>query len=87
VGKPGGCVGARANRKLGGGVRVGAGDGVGCVLIRAAKILASCWSAATWLSLVEDIREAGEGCWRAAVRSRAAAITRSGVEDAVGMAS
>jgi hypothetical protein len=63
--------------KLGETVGVAAGDGTGCVLVPVAKMLASCWSAATWPSLAGESGEVGDGCWRAGMRSRAAAIDYS----------
>ena len=45
------------------------------------KIVDSCCRAACWLSLMGESGEAGNGCKRALVKSRAAAMTTSVEED------
>jgi hypothetical protein len=48
-------------------------------------MLASWWSAVSWLSLAGESGEAGDGCWRARMRSLEAATARS-VKEAVSTA-
>jgi hypothetical protein len=45
-------------RKPGGTVGVVAGDGVGSKFVTIARMLASCWSVANWLSLAGESGEA-----------------------------
>ena len=68
--KPGGTVGVLATV-----VGVGILAGHGSVI--ALKIVDSCCRAACWLSLMGESGEAGDGCKRAAVKSRAAAMAAS----------
>ena len=72
--KPGGTVGVLATV-----VGVGILAGPGSVI--ALKIVDSCCRAACWLSLMGESGEAGDGCKRALVKSRAAAMATSVEED------
>jgi hypothetical protein len=81
----GGGAATKAGANLGSVGKHGGTVDVGCIVVKVAKMLASRWSAATWLLLVRESEEAGDKCWRAVVRSRAAAMARS-AEDAVGIA-
>ena len=72
--KPGGTVGVLATV-----VGVGMLAGPGSVI--ALKIVDSCCRAACWLSLMGESGEAGDGCMRALVKSRAAARATSIEED------
>ena len=49
------------------------------------KIVDSCSKAACWLSLMGESGEAGDGCKRALVKSRAAAIAASVVDGDFGI--
>ena len=51
-------------------------------LVVFAKIVASCCSAACWLSVVGDNGDAAAGFWSARMRSCAAAVAASAEEDA-----
>ena len=72
--KPGGTVGVLATV-----VGVGILAGPGSVI--AFKSVDSCCRAACWLSLMGESGEAGKGCKRAEVKSRAAAMAASVDED------
>ena len=72
--KPGGTVGVLAPV-----VGVGILAGPGSVILL--KIVDSCCKAACWLSLMGESGEAGHGCKRALVKSRAAATAASVEED------
>ena len=72
--KPGGTVGVLATV-----VGVGIFAGPGSVI--ALKMVESCCRAACWLSLMGERGEAGDGCKRALVKSRAAAMATSVEED------
>jgi len=72
--KPGGTVGVLATV-----VGVGILAGPGSVI--ALKIVDSSCRAACWLSLMGESGEAGDGCKRALVKSRAAAMATSVEED------
>jgi len=75
--KPGGTVGVLAP-VVGVGILAGSGS------VIALKIVDSCCRAACWLSLMGESGEAGDGCMRALVKSRAAAMAAS-VEEIFGM--
>jgi len=72
--KPGGTVGVLATV-----VGVGILAGPGAVI--SLKIVDSSSRAACWLSLMGESGEAGDGCKRALVKSRAAAMAASVEED------
>jgi len=72
--KPGGTVGVLATV-------VGVGISAGPGSVNALKIVDSCCRAACWLSLMDESGEAGDGCKRALVKSRAAAMATSVEED------
>jgi len=72
--KPGGTVGVLAT-VVGVGILAGPGSAISL------KIVDSCCRAAYWLSLMGESGEAGDGCKRALVKSRAAAMAASVEED------
>ena len=72
--KPGGTVGVLATV-------VGVEILAGLWLATSLKIVDSCCRAAFWLSLMGDSGDAGHGCNRALVKSRAAAMAESVDED------
>jgi len=72
--KPGGTVGVLAT-VVGVGILAGPGSAI------ALKIVDSCCRATCWLSLMGESGEAGNGCKRALVKSRAAAMAASVEED------
>jgi len=89
-----GTLGSAAGTCIGRGLKRGGTVGVVTVVgveilaglwsVISAKIVDSCCRAACWLSLMGESGEAGEGCKRAEVKSRAAAMAAS-VDDDFGI--
>jgi hypothetical protein len=65
-------------------LKPGGADGVGVFVARDWKLLASCLRALCWFLLTGASGPAGEGFWRAWIRSFAAAVAAL-VDDAVGI--
>ena len=87
-----GTFGSAAGTDIGSGSKPGGTVGVLTTVVEAEilavlwsvislKIVDSCCRAACWLSLLDESGEAGDGCKRALVKSRAAAMATSVEED------